>query len=142
MISCLDASDSGSLIVHGRSCPWDYTFQPVDQERKSVIDYCIMDPLKVLEAGVCGRDVADVGSDHTALYVRADWPGFSLERRRDQRGRTAARRAGRRRAECQYSRRKLRECDPSVVCVLVSQLIERRIEAGDIARGMCDISEK
>jgi hypothetical protein len=30
---------------------------------------------------------------------------------------------------------KLRECDPSVVCVLVSQLIERRIEAGDIVRG-------
>ena len=40
LIDCLSRNDSGNAIVHGRLCSWSYTFEPVGQERRSVIDMC------------------------------------------------------------------------------------------------------
>ena len=118
LIGCLSRNDSGNAIVHGRLCPWGYTFQPVGQKRRSVIDMCVMPLDKVLEAGVCHRDVADIGSDHKAIYVRAEFPGFSVDRlygaKKNAKGKAT---------QSPYSRRRLRECDPSVVRALVAQMI-------------------
>ena len=130
LIETLSENDSGNVIVHGRVCPWDYTFQPVDQTRRSVIDYCIANIDRVADAGVCSREVADVASDHKAIFVRYECAGFSVD------GESGEHRHVKRRARrAPYSRRRLRECDPSLVQALVAQLIERRIDAGDIERG-------
>jgi len=41
--------------------------------RRSVIDYIITDDLdKIIEAGICDRESADIGSDHRALFIHAD----------------------------------------------------------------------
>jgi hypothetical protein len=123
---------SGGCIVHGRICPWDYTFQPTNQTRKSVIDYIITDDLdKIIEAGICDRESADIGSDHRALYIRAD-VAFSVGR------------AGRRRGNvhddpstggsgCPYSRCEVRGAE-EVLNELVTKMIEEKIEKGEIKR--------
>jgi len=86
LIREVSALESGSLIVHGRLCPWNYTFEGSGRDARSVIDLCIMDLDKVHAAGVCGHEV-DIASDHRSIWVRADLPGFSLEPRRERRGR-------------------------------------------------------
>ena len=76
---------AGGSSVHGRCCPWNYTFNPVvpdpeDESRcrgRSVVDYVICgrgDEGNIFDAGILGRHKANIGSDHNALFIRADVP--------------------------------------------------------------------
>ena len=53
---------------------------PEDESRgrgRSVVDYVICgrgDEGSIFDAGVLGRHKADIGSDHNALFIRADVP--------------------------------------------------------------------
>ena len=124
---------AGACIVHGRSCPWDYTFEPIEPRRgKSVIDYVITDDLSgIFSAGVATREQADISSDHRALFVRVDAGPIEATRRKN--GRARRRDAV---SRCPYSRRRLREA-PEEVNELVTREIERRIADGQISRAQC-----
>ena len=121
----------------GLSCPWNYTFNPVvpdpeDESRgrgRSVVDYVITgrgDEGNIFDAGVLGRHKADIGSDHNALFIRADVP-------LDARPRRKSRRRGGAGPSCPYSRRRLRDATAEVNSLITAE-IERRIDAGELSR--------
>lgn len=96
--------------------------------RRSVIDYIITDDLdKIIEAGICDRESADIGSDHRALFIHAD-VAFS--------GGRAGRRRGNFRGdpptggpECPYSRWEVRGAEETLN-ELVTNMIKEKIEKG------------
>ena len=123
-------SEAGAAIVHGRLCQFGYTFEPVGQKRRSVCDYVITDDLgSVIEAGVCDRETADIGSDHNALYIRADF-AFSegRGRRRESGGRSRGRGAG-----CPYSRKGLSGAREALNRI-VSRVVANTCASGDFDR--------
>lgn len=124
--------NAGGCIVHGRLCPWDYTFQPENQTRRSVVDYVVTDDLeKVIEAGVCDRESADIGSDHRALFIRAD---VTFSGRRTDRNPAKIRDDPSCDRRCPYSRGEIRGAyEP--LNKLITQLIEEKIAKGEIDRG-------
>ena len=75
---------AGGLIVHGRSCPWNFTYQPDDaRNHRSVIDYIVTDDLGgIFDAGTIPAN--RIRSDHNGHPVLGEEPREEVEKTRQR----------------------------------------------------------